>query len=422
MPQKTVMPNGIRIVTEFVPGVRSATIGCWLGVGSREETPSQLGYAHVAEHMMFKGTATRTARDIAETMDATGGHLNAFTSKEITAYYARVLDEHVPLALELLADMLLNSRFDAEELARERQVILEEIMLIEDSPEDFVHDAFDEALFGTHPLARSVLGNRESVARCTREALLRFVKTHYNPHNVVIAAAGNVQHDAFVAQVAPLFAPLQADEPPRTNGAARHAYEPRRTFIHKDTEQVHLCVGAPGLRRGHPDRFALMLLDAVLGGGMSSRLFQELRETRGLVYATYSYTASYRDTGVFGVYAGTGPHRTEEVLDLINAQLDELYRGRITKAELARAREQLKGSTMLGLENTSARMSRLATAELWGEPYLSPEQLIEHVEAVTLADVQRVAAKLLAPEKLTTVALGPVSDQTPQPMTAEAMS
>lgn len=407
MPKKTILPNGVRVVTEHVPGVRSVSVGCWLPVGSRDEAPGEDGLAHLVEHMMFKGTETRSARDIAETMDATGGHLNAMTTKESTTYYARVLDQHVPLALDLLADMLLHSTFAEEELAREKEVILEEIGMADDSPEDVIHDLFDANLLAGHPLARSVLGTRETVQQHQRDTVAAFVRRHYTPHNMVIAAAGNVVHEELVAEAEQRFGALNGGAPVGRS-TPTFDYEPRRVSVEKDIEQVHLCVGAPGLRRGDERRFAMDLLDIIVGGGMSSRLFQQLRESRGLVYSTYSFSTLYADTGVFGVYAATRPERMEEALALINSELAAVANGDVTAAEVDRAREQAKGSMMLALESTAARVGRLAGAELWNEPYLRPEQLIERLDCVTVEDVRVLAAELLAPERLSVVALGPV--------------
>lgn len=412
MPQKTVLANGVRVVTEHLPWVRSVSVGCWLGSGSRDETPMQSGFAHIVEHMMFKGTTERTARDIAETMDATGGQLNAFTTKETTCYHCRVLDEHMPVAMELLADMLLHSTFQPEELARERTVILEEISLVEDTPEDLIHDLFDRQLFGTHPLALPVLGTSASVAGAQRDDLLHFVKTHYRAPNLVIAAVGNVAHRDVVDAAERLFGKFADIHGGVADNAGRRAvplaYAPGRGVFGKEGEQVHLCVGAPGLRRDDPDRYALDILDTLFGGGMSSRLFQQLREEKGLVYSTYSFSAGYSDTGLFGCYAGTSPDRAEQVLELMLTELEHIYAGNVTEAEVERAKEQVKGSLLLSLESTGARMGRLAGSELASEQYLDAEQLSARFDEVSADDVRRVAARLLAPTRLSMVALGPV--------------
>lgn len=409
LPQKTVLPNGVRIVTERLPWVRSVSVGCWFGTGSRDEAPGESGYAHIVEHMMFKGTATRTARDIAETVDSIGGQLNAFTTKETTCYHCRVLDEHLPVAMELLADMLLQSAFHPAELERERTVILEEIRAVDDTPEDLIHDLFDQQLFGTHPLARPVLGTSASVTAVKRDELLEFVRRHYRPDNLVIAAVGNVSHEKVVSLVQRSFGAwgggVCGHEEKREQSLH---YVPRRGALRRNGEQVHLCIGVPALRRDHPDRYALDVLDMLLGGGMSSRLFQKLREEKGLVYSTYSFTAGYSDTGLFGCYAGTAPDRAEEVLQLTLEELASVQRGNLSEVEIDRAKAQVKGNLLLGLESTGARMGRLAAAELSAEPYLSPEELGARFDEVTTGDVARVAAELLHPSRLSVVALGPV--------------
>ncbi len=342
-------------------------------------------------------------------MDATGGVLNAYTTKEATAYYARVLDQHMPVALDLLADMLLNSTFAEEELAREKEVVLEEIGMAEDTPEDLVHEVFDAHVFAGHPLARPVLGTREAVKQHRREDVIRFVRGRYVPPprrgrrgQRRPSAAGGRNRTV-----------VRRPGGTRASGETDAAFVVRaaRLAVEKDTEQVHVCVGGPGLRRADPRRFGLDLLDIILGGGMSSRLFQQLRENRGLVYSTYSYTASYTETGVFGVYAATRPGRVDQVLDIILRELGQLAGGRIEEAEVDRAREQAKGSLMLALESTAARVGRLAGAELWNEPYLSPPELMDRLDRVTAADVRSLAEELLSPEGLSVVMLGPVSSR-----------
>lgn len=413
MPAKTVLDNGVRVVTEHIPWATSVSIGFWIGSGSRDEGPAEAGYAHLVEHMMFKGTSTRSARDIAEAMDRTGGHLNAFTTKETTCYHCRVLHHHMPLALHLLADMLLYSTFHPTELAREKTVILEEIKQVEDDPEDLVHDLFDGRVFRAHPLAASVLGTRDSVAGATREDVLRFVGAQYRPDNIVVAVAGNVRHEDVVNVTASVLDDWagsgRAPQPPALLRTAPTGYEADRTVIDKDGEQIHLCVGVPGRSRYDADRYALDLLDTVVGGGMSSRLFQQLREKKGLVYSTYSFSADYSDAGLFGCYAASGPERADEVLQLMLAELEAIRGGDVKEAEIERAKEQLKGALLLGWENTGTRMAMLADATLAGEPYASADELSARYDAVTVDDVRRIAGELLKPEAVSIVALGPAS-------------
>ena len=405
--QRTRLDNGIRIVTESIPHVRSVAIGFWYLAGSRHESPSQNGISHLIEHLMFKGTKKRTARQIAEIIDASGGQMNAFTSKEATCYYARVLDEHVGLAVEILSDMLRNSVFAPAEMDKEKGVVLEEIKMYEDSPDEMVHDLFAEAVLAGHPLGQGILGSERTVRPIDRGHVLDYLEQRYVASNLVVAAAGNLVHAQVVEEVERWFGDLPT---------GRHGYEyvplvlsGRDMTRSKDTEQVHICVGTPGLARNHPDRYALHVLDIALGGGMSSRFFQDLREERGLVYSTYTYHTSFEETGLFAVYAGASPDNAEQVLELLHAGLAGAARKGFGADELLRAKEQLKGSLMLSLENTANRMSRIARCDLLGEELLTPDELIRKIDQVTLADLERVAQMLFS-GRLYTVAIGPVDD------------
>lgn len=408
--RRSVLANGIRVVTERVEDLRSATIGFWYEVGSRDEKPEEQGICHFIEHMMFKGTPTRSARQIAEQIDAVGGQLNAFTTKEHTCYYARVLDVHVPRAVELLADMLLNSSMDPADVEKEKSVVLEEIRLYEDTPDELVHELAAEAALGRHPAARSVLGTEESVRSFTSRRLKEFVRQHYTGGRLVVAAAGRVDHDALVAQVSEHFAGLAPDPARRRPHPARSEF--RWLVRSKETEQVHLCVSTPGLAAGDPDRWAMLCLDSILGGGVSSRFFQKLREERGWVYATYSYHTALWDAGFFAVYAGTASERAASVLELVQEELIETARAGVGPEELNRAKEHLKGSLMLGLESTSQRMSRLARGELTGEGHLSPDEVLARIDGVGEEDVRRLAERLFDPDRFAYAAVGPVSWET----------
>lgn len=354
---------------------------------------------------MFKGTTTRSAREIAEVIDAAGGQMNAYTSKEHTCYYARVLDAHLGLAVEILADMLRRSVFAPAEIEKEKGVILEEIKMYEDSPDEMVHDLLAEAAFGDHPLGRSVLGRSETVRGISRGDVVHYLEEKYDGSNLVVAAAGRVDHDQLVESIIREFGnlPRGADnlESQPLSGPGRHLIYP------KETEQVHLCVGAFSLQRNHEDRFALHLLDVALGGGMSSRFFQDLREERGLVYSTYSYHSSFYETGLFSVYAGTSPENAKIVLDLILDGLSRAATDGFHPDEVSRAKEQLKGSLMLGLEHTANRMSRIARAELFHEELLSPDELCARIDAVTMDDLQRVSMQILGGAPII-AAVGPV--------------
>ncbi|MDI3280793.1 MAG: pitrilysin family protein [Bacillota bacterium] len=405
--QRTQLSNGIRIVSEYIPSVRSVSLGFWFAAGSRYEEPQESGISHLLEHLFFKGTERRTAREIAEAFDSLGGQLNAYTSKEYTCYYARVLDQHFEQAVEILSDMLLHARLAEQDLEKEKNVVLEEIKTYEDTPDELIHDLFAQAVLNGHPLARSILGGAETVRGLTREKLLRYLERYYTPDRLVVSAAGHVEHERVVAEVAKYFAAMEGRGESVAPTGEEITSQPR-LLRHKETEQVHICLGSRGLPRTDPDKYALFLLDTILGGGASSRFFQELREERALVYATYSYHTCFQETGLFTVYAGTSPEHTEEVLAVMQAELERVWRHGVTEAELKRAKEQLKGSLVLGLEGTANRMSRLAKAVLFYDQILSPDELIQLIERVDLEDVQRVASRVLAPEHLVTAVLGPL--------------
>jgi predicted Zn-dependent peptidase len=400
-----MLTNGVRIVTESIPYVRSVTAGFWLKVGSRNEEAHQLGMSHMIEHMMFKGTSRRTARQIAETIDATGGQLNAFTDKEHTCYYGKVPDEHLALLIDTLADMLQNSVFDPQEIDKEKGVILEEIRMYEDSPDELAHEALAENVLRPHPLGRCVLGTPASVQSFRQEDLLDYIAKHYVPSNLVISVVGNIQHDEVVALISQHFMSFTGSPPakqpvPWPQGRG----ESIRT---KDTEQTHICLGVPGLSRRDEDRYVLNVLDAALGGGMSSRLFQSLREEKGLVYSTYSYHSCYEDVGMVAVYAGTSPGNAVQVIELVKAECEEVAAKGLSWEELDRTKQQLKGSLLLGLENMATRMSRLAKAELYNEKFLTPEELVAKIDAVGPQDIRRVGERLFAHTPFSLAIVGP---------------
>ncbi len=407
MYQKTVLPNGIRVVTEHLPHVRSVSLGIWFETGSRDEDMNQRGYSHLIEHLVFKGTRRYTARDIAEIMDTSGGHLNAFTGKEHTCYYARILDEHFSQAADILTEMLLHSTFDAREIQKERGVILEEIKMYEDTPDEMVHDLFCEALWPNHALGMNILGTRESISGVGRSELLEFVRSYYSADRLVIAAAGNIDHQQVVDEVAGALDSLN-HQSPKTREAPKT--QAGQTIVKtKDTEQVHLCVGGPGLSRNDERKYALYILDTITGGGMSSRLFQELREERGLVYSTFSYHSSYADTGSFTLYAGFSPEHYQQVLDVIRQELQSLAREPIGDKELERAKSQLKGSLMLSLESTTNRMTRLARGEMSFGKLHGPDEIAEAVDAVTKEELFALSQELFAKDNLTLAAIGPMN-------------
>jgi predicted Zn-dependent peptidase len=405
--QKTRLDNGIRVITEHIPHVRSVTIGFWFKAGSRDEDIDSNGVSHFIEHMVFKGTKSRSARQIAETIDASGGQLNAFTSKEHTCYYARVLDDHMELAVEILSDMVLNSQFSTVELEKEKCVILEEIHSYEDTPDELVHDMFAEAALTGHVLGKGILGSAATISSLTREQLLDYMHTHYTAENLVVAAAGNVLHDQVVATVERYLACLSGRPASvNLNSEVTHSHDVVRF---KDSELIHMCIGSHGYNRNCPQQYAIFVLDMAIGGGMSSRLFQELREERGLVYNVYSYHTLFQDVGLLATYTGCSPQNLNSVLDIIRAEFADIEAKGIKPGELHRAKEQLKGSLMLSLESTANRMSRLAKAELFQETLYSPDEMIAKINAVQPDEVQQVARRLLNNNNMVYAAIGPIT-------------
>jgi predicted Zn-dependent peptidase len=405
---KTTLPNGLRVLTETMPAVRSATVGIWADVGSAVESPKRRGISHLVEHMLFKGTQRRTARQIAETMDGVGGNLNAFTDKETTCYYAKVIDRHVPLALDVLADMFLNSRFDAAELGKEQKVILEEIKMYEDSPDDLIHDVFLQTMWGGSSLGEPTIGFADTVLKATPDDLRAHMHAHYAPNSVVVAAAGNVEHERFVEDVAAQFATFEGScelPVPECPTAT-----PARNVRYKESEQAYVIVGTRGIDVRDERRYALSLLDTVLGGGMSSRLFQEIREQRGLVYSVYSFQAAYRAAGLFGVYAGTSAANVQACVDVIVEQFERIRNAPIHPGEFQLAKEHIKGNLTLALESTSGRMIRLGRNEFALARHVTPEEIERKIDAVRADDVQELARELLATENLGLCIIGPVDE------------
>jgi predicted Zn-dependent peptidase len=400
---RTVLDNGITVISESIPTVRSVALGIWVAAGSRDENPDEAGISHFLEHMMFKGTSTRSARDISESFDRLGAEVNAFTSEEATCYYSRVIDRHADEAFGVLADMVVDSSFDEEASTSEREVVLEEISRTEDTPDHKVDDLFSRTIWPEHPIGRPVLGERETVGAFVPAQLHSYTSRHYRTGDIVVAAAGNLSHDdvAALASTALTGLPVgpRAERELRPAEAARHV-----AVATKETEQAHICWGTLSIDANSADRFAMDLLNAVLGGSMASRLFQEIREKRGLAYAVNSYNALYTDTGAFMVYAGTRPENTKLVVELITAEVAKVLDSGITAAELDRARESVDGHMVLGLENTNRRMMRLGGPEVGGRELLSIDEVIERYGAVTLEDIHRVAkAALGGPRTLAVV-------------------
>ena len=398
--RRSVFPGGLRVVTEELPGSRSASVGLWVGVGSRDEPPTLAGAAHFLEHLLFKGTARRSAAEIAEVADMAGGELNAFTAKEHTCYYAHMLDVDLPLAIDLVTDVVLNAVCAPEHHELERGVVLDEIAMRDDDPEDLLHDEFAVAMLGDHALGRPVLGTVESIEGMSRSRLYGFYRRRYTVPRMVLAVAGNITHDRVLELVDTAFGPLLSgsSEPmaPRT-GAARgpRRSAPRLVLSTADTEQAHLMVGVPAISRHDGRRFALGVLNAGLGGGMSSRLFQEIRERRGLAYSVYSSVAQYADTGSLSCYAGCHPDKLAEVVAVLRDVLRSVADGGLTDAEIARGKGQLRGGLVLGLEDTGSRMVRIGKAELNYGAHLTVDEQLACIDEVTAEDVATLAAELL---------------------------
>jgi predicted Zn-dependent peptidase len=392
---KYTCQNGVRIVLENIPTVRSVAIGIWIGTGSRNETPELNGISHFLEHMFFKGTKTRTAREIAESFDSIGGQVNAFTSKEYTCYYAKVLDTHASFALEVLADMFFNSTFDEEELLKEKNVVFEEIKMYEDTPDDIVHDLLSKAVYKDHPLGYPILGTEKTLQTFTGETLKQYMANTYTPENVVISVAGNIS-ESFIKEVETYFGSYQGKvtkTPEKTP-----IFYTNQISRKKETEQAHLCIGYKGLKVGHEDIYSLIVLNNILGGSMSSRLFQEVREQRGLAYSVFSYHSAYLDSGIVNIYGGTGASQLNVLFDTIQETLEKLKTNGITEKELQNSKEQLKGSLMLSLESTNSRMSRNGKNELLLGRHRSLDEIVEEIDQVTKESVDRMANTIFTDE------------------------
>jgi len=404
MVQKSVLSNGMRVLTEAMPQVVSATIGIWVENGSRYEEPPQNGVSHFIEHLLFKGTKKRTAAQIAEEVDAVGGVLNAFTGKEYTCYYAKVLGEDLSMATDLLADLFLESVFDPAEIDRERQVVLQEISQAEDTPDDFIHDLFNLHFWRGHPLALPIFGSVETVNAINREALLSLMAERYRAGRVFISAAGAVDHDQLVAKCERLFNSVQGD------GKADPITPPSESVMvlnyPKKLEQAHLCIGGPGISQVASLRYAAYVMNTALGGGMSSRLFQEVREKRGRVYSIFSFLSAFMDCGYFAIYAGTSPEWVDEVIEVTLGEVAKLCREGLKPSELQRAKSQLKGNMLLGMESTDSRMNRLARNEIYFKRDIPLEELAREIEKVTNDQIVELASTCFRPERMGMVLLG----------------
>jgi len=408
MYRKVVLDNGVRLVTERMPSLRSVTIGIWVNVGSRDEVAGEEGFSHFIEHMFFKGTASRSALQISREMDALGGEMNAFTARETTTYYVKVPDEQVRPALALLADLFHGSRFPSGEIEKEKLVVLEEMRMVRDDPEEWVQDLHAQQIFGAHPLGQPILGTAASITKLSRRDILGYIRRYYHPHETVVAVAGNFEPKTMLKLLDAHFGRFERPE------ASKRHRQPATLHgglqVHeKDLEQAHLCLGLRGIAVEHKDRYAAALLNAILGGNVSSRLFQEIREKRGLAYSIYSSLSAYSDGGMWSVYAGTRPAEAARTIGLIQKEIARLCATKIPGDELARAKNQMKGSILLGLESTASRMSKLAKDELYHKRRVTPEELMSGIDRVDAIQLLNLSRALLDGRDLAVAALGPVS-------------
>ncbi|MDP9286387.1 MAG: insulinase family protein [Actinomycetota bacterium] len=407
----TELDSGERVISERLDHVRSAAVGCWIGAGSRDEEPLEAGVTHFIEHLLFKGTDRFSALEIAEIFDGLGGELNAATSREHTLVYARIPDHHLETAVDVMSDMVFAPAF--AELDSEREVVLEEIAMYDDAPQELVHDLIADAVFGDHPLGRPVIGTAEVISSIPREAIARYHDTMYVPGNIVVAAAGNIEHEHVVELVS---RSLERRRPGGSNAVnvrppLVQAPPPRLRFQQKDTEQYHVCLAAPGISRSDRRRFAASLLDAILGGSASSRLFQEIREKRGMAYAVYSFVSQYTDTGQIGVYLGTREDNLADALAITAEQIADIAAGNLPARELERAKENIKGRVLLSMESTSTRMNRLGKSLITDSELLSVDRIVAEIDAVDAQSVCGLAAALLAPERLSAACIGPSQER-----------
>ena len=407
MYHKTTLANGLRIVSESIPYMSSVSLGIFVGTGSRAELPLEQGVSHFIEHLMFKGTENRTAREIAEAVDDVGGQLNAATDRENTCYYIKVLPDHLPLGMEILSDMLRRSLFAANDVEKERQVVLEEISLYEDSPDELIHDLHMNAIWPGHALGRNILGTRDTIGNIGRQTIVDYMLRHYRPDNIVIAAAGKLHHEQLVELAVKYWSDLDGTAEPLPDGLP--SFAAGRRLHDKEIEQLHICIGTPGVAHDSPFYYASHVLNTILGGGVSSRLFQSIREDRGLAYSVCSYFSSFRDTGLVTVYMGVSPENTPEVMRLSDSILRGIRSGGVSPDELQRAKEQLKAGLLFSLESSSSRMSRLGRAEIASREYLTPQELTAKVNEVTCDNLFEMLQPMFLPETTNLTALGPIS-------------
>ena len=409
MYRKLILENGVRLVTERIPTLKSVTVGIWVNAGSRDELPAQAGFSHFIEHMFFKGTTSRSASDISREIDALGGEMNAFTTRETTTFYVKVLDQHLAKALDLLSDLLHRSKFGPKEIEKEKQVVQEEIRMVQDDPEDLVQELHTGQVMGRHPLGRPILGRASTIGALRRQDLLDYIDARYQPQEIVVAVAGNFDQRVLERTIAREFGRRHRRESQKPH--ERLAPEIRGGVVmqRKQLEQVHLCIGMKGLPAGHPERYAAYILNSVLGGSVSSRLFQEVREKRGLAYSIYSFLSGYSDGGTLTVYAGTRQKEVERVLEVVRREIRRMAANAITRDELKRTKDQMKGSLMLSLESSHSRMNKLAKDELIKGKHTTLDEMTRAIDAVTLKQMERVAQELLDERSMAITGLGPLT-------------
>jgi len=406
--RKEHLSNGIPVVMEALKNMRSVALGIWVKVGSRNEKLDKNGISHFLEHMFFKGTIKRTAKDIAVEIDSLGGELNAFTSKENTTFYVKILDEYIEKGIELLSDIFLHSTFPEEDIEKEKRIIKEEIKMVEDTPDDYIHDLFNQTIWGNTGLGQSVLGRRETVRSFTREDLISHIKKYYGTKDVVISCAGNFEHESLVGMLNKSLGSLRRGSEPEKGSPPR--FESKVEIFHKELSEAHICLGVEGIPQTSEERYSLFVLNTIFGAGVSSRLFQEIREKRGLAYSIYSFIASYFDTGIWGVYAGVSRKRVGEVVGLILKEMNGL-KDTLNETELQRAKNHLKGNIILGLESTSSRMTNIARQEIYYGKYYSPKEIMKEVDSITLDRIKDLAEKLIRKESCSLTVHGPVPEK-----------
>ncbi len=405
--KKVHLKNNIPLVMEKIPGVRSVSLGVWLKVGSRFEKDGERGLSHFLEHMFFKGTTNRSQKQIACEVDSLGADLNAFTSKETTTFYVKALDEYLSVASELLSDILLNSLFPEEEIEKEKGVVLEEIRMSEDTPDDYVHDLFNEFVWKDSGLGHRILGEPDTVVTFNREKLLQYIRRHYTKDNMIISCAGNFEYDTVLDILNASMGEVRLSG--REEDIRKPLFTPVRRVVQRDTAEVHICMGVEGVSQTSPHRYALLIVNTIMGMGVSSRLFQEIREEKGLAYTVYSFASSYFDTGLFGVYVGTSPEKYREVIEIVQRQFSS-FKDTVTPEEVERAKKQLRGNIILALESTSGRMTNIARQEIYYGRYYSPDEIIRIIDSVDMKEIRDLADMLFGEDRTAITLLGPVKE------------